>query len=59
VYTQRGKVIPGSKRAQEFNPISLHKVNVSDPINLNSTKCDDLTSNELPTAEPIARVDRI
>jgi len=48
VYNPRGKAIPGSTHVQVFNPLLLHEIKVSDPINLNSTNCDDLTSNELP-----------
>ena len=38
VYTHRVKVIPESAHVQEFNHIPLQEVNISKPINANSTK---------------------
>lgn len=41
-----------STHVQEFNPLSLHEVNLSVSINLNSTNCDDLIGNKLPSIAP-------
>nr|KYP54945.1 Retrovirus-related Pol polyprotein from transposon TNT 1-94 [Cajanus cajan] len=47
VYTRRGKAIPRSSHVQESNPISLHEVNHFDPINSNSTNCDEFPYEKL------------
>ena len=57
VYTRRGEAIHDLLLFKISTLYHLHEINVFDIINLNSTNCDDLTSNELLSVEPIAHVD--